>query len=199
MKERIIKMLMSTGRAGMDGLIKYMEENGFFESPCSGGNHLACEGGLAKHSLNVLGAMKDMSFLLCDGNRGVSEEMQNAIIICSLLHDIGKMGDFGKPGYVENILKSGKQSEAKPYEVNKDLIPVDHEIRSVNITSKFITLTEDEYLAILWHNGLYGSFKYQIPGKETKLYMLLHFADMWASRVMERSAADETVQNINRK
>jgi hypothetical protein len=28
-------------------------------------------------------------------------------------------------------------------------------------------------------------FKYEIPGKETILYMLIHFADMWASRVIE--------------
>ena len=190
MKERIIEMLMSTGRTGMEGLINYMEENGFFESPCSGANHLACEGGLAQHSLNVFDIMDDLTIAMCNKEH---HDMVNSIIICALLHDLGKMGDFGKPGYVENILKSGKQSEAKPYEVNKDLIPVDHEIRSVNIASKFIALTEDEYLAILWHNGLYGSFKYQIPGKETKLYMLLHFADMWASRVMERSEADETV------
>ena len=77
------------------------------------------------------------------------------------------------------------QSESKPFEVNKDLIPVDHEIRSVKIASKFIELTEEEELAILWHNGLYGNFKYQIQNKETPLYLLLHFSDMWASRIVE--------------
>ena len=51
-------------------------------------------------------------------------------------------------------------------------------------------LTEEEETAILWHNGLYGQFKYDIPGKETKLYMVLHWADMWASRVTEIKEED---------
>ena len=62
---------------------------------------------------------------------------------------------------------------------------VDHEVRSVAIASRFIELTEEEQLAILWHNGLYGPFKYEIQGNETPLYMLLHFADLWAARVTE--------------
>lgn len=192
----IVKTLLSTQRAGMDKLIDWMENNGFFTSPCSGGSHLAKEGGLAEHSLNVLCVMQDMSFLLCRESEDLSNEQRNAIIICALLHDLGKCGDYGKPGYVPNMIKDGrptkaepeqkyKQSETKPFEVNKELIPVDHEIRSVKIASKFIDLTEEEELAILWHNGLYGNFKYQIQGKETPFYLLLHFADMWASRVVE--------------
>lgn len=196
MKERCIEMLLETGRKGMEELIEWMENNGFFTSPCSGGNHLPKEGGLLEHSMNVFGIMQDMSFLLCKGPEPLSKEWQDAIIICSLLHDLGKCGDFGKPGYVPNMIKDGrptkaepeqkyKQSESKPFEVNKELFPIDHEIRSVKIISKYIELTEEEELAILWHNGLYGVFKYQISGKETPLYLLLHFADMWASRVVE--------------
>ena len=61
-----------------------------------------------------------------------------------------------------------------------------HEIVSVIEASKYINLTEDEQRAIAWHNSLYGVFKYDIQGKETPLYMIIHFADMWASRVTER-------------
>lgn len=190
-RDKIIDLLKGTGRSGMDGLIEWMGNNGFFTAPCSGGNHLACDGGLAQHSLNVLSLMDDLYSML-------DEDVVipiDSIIICALLHDLGKCGDYGKPGYVPNMIKSRKkdengeyplvQSETKPFEVNKDLIPVDHEVRSVKIASKFIELTEEEELAILWHNGLYGNFKYQIQGKETPLYLLLHFADMWASRVVE--------------
>jgi hypothetical protein len=53
------------------------------------------------------------------------------------------------------------------------------------IAERYISLTEEEEQAILYHNGLYGVFKYEISGKETPLYMLLHFSDMWASRVIE--------------
>ena len=47
-------------------------------------------------------------------------------------------------------------------------------------------LTEDETWAILHHNGMYGDLKYTLQGKETPLYLIIHFADMWASRVIER-------------
>lgn len=198
-KERIISLLLSTEREGMENLIKWMEENGFFTSPCSGSYHLSKIGGLAEHSNNVLDqAMKLASSIAPD----ISDD---SMIICSLLHDLGKCGDHGKPGYVPNMVKDGrptkaepeqkyKQSELKPYEANKELYPIDHEIRSIKIVSKFINLTEDEELAILWHNGLYGNFRYQIQGKETPLYMILHFADMWASRVIEREEDGSKIQ-----
>ena len=102
-----------------------------------------------------------------------------------MLHDLGKCGQFGKPLYVPNILKSGKPSDTKPYETNRDLLTLPHEVVSVVEATKFIDLTEDEQRAIAWHNGLYGCFKYDIQGKETPLYMIIHFADMWASRVVE--------------
>lgn len=203
MKQKCIDLLMKTGREGMSELIAWMEENGFFESPCSGGYHLAKEGGLLEHSMNVLTVMQNTVFSL-QGEEALIKKHWDSIVICSLLHDLGKCGDHGKPGYVPNMVKDGrptkaepeqkyKQSESKPFEVNKDLYPIDHEIRSVKIASRYIELTEDEELAILWHNGLYGNFKYQIQGKETPLYLLLHFADMWASRVMEAEGKrDET-------
>lgn len=34
-EERIKELLKNTGREGIDDLISYMEENGFFTSPCS--------------------------------------------------------------------------------------------------------------------------------------------------------------------
>ena len=101
------------------------------------------------------------------------------------------MGDHGKANYEPNVLKSGTVSAAKPYITNKSLIYLPHEIRSAMIAERYIELSEDEEAAILWHNGLYGQFKYDIPGKETPLYMILHWADMWASRVVEDEKEEE--------
>lgn len=190
--ERIKDLLLSTKRQGMEKLIACMEENGFFTAPCSTSHHLSKEGGLAEHHLNVLDAA-----IILRNSLGIVDGIDDAsIIICSLLHDIGKMGQFGKPNYVPNMLKGRatkanpnpepRQSEAKPFKSNPELLHVDHEVRALAIISKFIDLTEEEQLAILWHNGLYGPFKYEIQGQETPLYMIIHFADMWASRVMER-------------
>lgn len=179
----IINLLRSTGRRKIDSLITHMIKIGFFVAPCSGAYHLAKEGGLAEHSLNVYRHMDSLAqtWLLEEEY----ERMKDSIIICSLLHDLGKCGEYDKPNYIPNILKSGEQSASKPYITNPELLYVDHEIRSVVIARQYIKLSEDEYWAILNHNGLYGNFKYQISGKETPLYMLLHFADMWASRVTE--------------
>lgn len=196
-KQKIIGALRSTNRKGIDNLIKYMEDNGFFEAPCSTQYHLCKEGGLAEHSLNVFEKMLGMNGLF-----DYQEEL-DSVIITSLLHDLGKIGQYGKQNYVPNMLKGRatkanpntepKQSESKPYKSNPDLMYVDHEVRSVVIAQQFIELTEEEQQAILWHNGLYGTFKYQIQGKEFPLYLLLHFADMWASRVIEREDKDNEI------
>lgn len=78
------------------------------------------------------------------------------------------------------------RSAAKPYETNKELLYVDHEVRSIAIAERFITLTEEEERAILLHNGLYGVFGYQLKtAKQTPLELILHWSDMWASRVVE--------------
>ena len=70
MKDRIEALLLSTKREGMYELLSWMDENGFYAMPCSGGNHLAKEGGLAKHSLNVLGVMpRHRRFLRINRNR----------------------------------------------------------------------------------------------------------------------------------
>lgn len=189
-RERIISLLRGTNRAGIDNLISWMDENGFFTAPCSGSHHLAVEGGLARHSLNVFEVMynKLATELLDTEDYGLTSEN---IIIASLLHDLGKCGDFGKPNYVDNYLKKTDadgnpvRSESKPYVTNPDLLYVPHEVRSISIASRFISLTEEEYFAILMHNGLYGDFRYSIKDNETPLYLMLHMADMWASRVLE--------------
>lgn len=184
-REEIINRLKKTRRNGIEDLLEHMEEIGFFTAPCSGGNHLAKEGGLAEHSLNVLHAAEKMSVALY-GAKNLTKDFKNSIALCAILHDLGKCGDFGKPNYIPNELKSGKISDTKPFKTNDALLYVDHEIRSIKIIAMFLDLTEEEEHAILYHNGLYGNLKYAISGKETPLYMLIHWADMWASRVTEK-------------
>lgn len=183
--DKIISLLKGTGRTGIIGLIDFMEEGGFFTAPCSGQYHLAEPGGLAEHSLNVYFALLGIDGAL-DANIPL-----DSIIICGILHDLGKMGDYGKGNYIANILKSGEQSKSKPYVFNSDLLYVPHEIRSIAIAQRFITLTEDEQFAILYHNGLYTPLGNSYKGKETPLSMALHFADMWCSRVTEAGEKKE--------
>lgn len=184
-KEKIISTLKETGRTGIIDLIDYMEEGGFFTAPCSGAHHLSKEGGLAEHSLNVYYGMLNLDKAF------MSDLPYDSIILCGLLHDLGKMGDYGKPNYVENILKSGKRSDSKPFVTNPELLYIPHEIRSIAIAERRIQLTEEEEFAILYHNGMYSELKYSFSGKETPLALVLHFADLWASRVTEIEEEEE--------
>ena len=183
-KQFIIDKLRETEREGMNDLIDYMDEIGFFDAPCSSQHHLACEFGLVHHTRNVIVTAENIGYHLLGKKK--YEEIRNSVIIAAALHDLGKCGQFGKPLYIENILKSGERSESKPYTSNKDLLPVDHEIRSVIMAMMFIDLTEDEQHAIMYHNGLYTTVgRYNLQGHETPLQMTIHWADMWASHVME--------------
>lgn len=190
-RERIIAFLRQTERRGIEDLITYMDESGFFEAPCSTQYHLSCEGGLAKHSLNVADTLVSLARHLC-----MSECPEyDTLVIVGLLHDLGKAGDHYKPMYVENVLKkTGKRSESKPYVSNPDLLYIPHEVRSIAIAERFINLTEEEEHAILFHNGMYSELKYSYQGKEQLLDLLLHFSDMWVSRITEKEeggSADE--------
>lgn len=189
MIEKITELLLSTKREGIESLLEYMEKAGFYNAPASTKYHGAINGALAVHSINVYECMKKLAVAL------LGEEWTNnhidSIIICSLLHDLGKAGQFGKPLYVDNVLKSGNISSSQPFKTNSELMTLPHEITSVIEISKYIQLTEEEQRAIAWHNGLYGAFKYDIQGKEDELYMLLHWADMWASRILEKENKDE--------
>lgn len=195
--ERTIKeLLRNTNRDGIEGLISAMENGGYFKSPCSSSHHLACEGGLAEHSLNVLEQLID--FYKAAGHVADIKFVIDSLVITALLHDLGKMGDFGKPNYVENLVRSKTKnketgeydlirSEAKPYTSNTSLVYEEHEIRSAIIASRYIELTELELHAILHHNALYGKLDSAFNSQYDKhpLTMLLHFADLWCSRVTE--------------
>lgn len=189
-KRLIESYLLATKRPGMENLLNHMEENGFYTAPCSGSFHLCCEGGLAEHSINVMNTCFKVEESL------ITEFSSASLAIVALLHDLGKIGQYGKQNYIPNMIKDGKPtkdepeqkykiSDSKPYETNKELLYVDHEIRSIQIASQFISLTEEESFSILYHNGMYSNLKYALNGKETPLQMILHFSDMWCSRVTE--------------
>lgn len=181
-RNRFDELIGEVKREGMDKLMEALEDSGYFFAPASSGYHLAKDSGLLEHSVNVTNLMLKLEDRL---EHGASRE---SIILTGLFHDLGKAGDYGKANYIENILKSGKRSEAKPFERNKALLNIPHEVASVAILNRYIALTEEEAFAILYHNGLYTSIGYGLKGNEKPLQMLLHFADLWASRVVEVNA-----------
>lgn len=182
-KKYVVDHLLETKREGMEGLIEYMEEIGFFSAPCSGGNHLCCEFGLVHHTRNVMMAAENIGYALLGKTKYM--KIRDSVMIAAALHDLGKCGDYGKQMYVPNTLKSGKASEAKPFKRNPELLPLDHATRSIKLATLFIDLTEDEEFAIRYHDGLYETANYGVKGHETPLYLILHYADLWSSKVTE--------------
>lgn len=188
-KAYVVNRLLETKREGMEGLVEFMDEIGFFHAPCSGGNHLCCEFGLVHHTRNVMIAAENIGYALLGKEKYA--EIRDSVMIAAALHDLGKCGDFGKEMYIPNILKSGKQSDAKPFKRNPALLPIDHATRSIKLATLYIDLTEDEEFAIRYHDGLYEAANYGVKGHETQLYMILHWADMWSSRITEGGANEE--------
>jgi putative nucleotidyltransferase with HDIG domain len=168
--------LLSGLREGMDDLLEVLQAAEVFSAPCSTQYHLSKPQGLVQHSLNVYDLMRKF-------NNAIDNQVpEDSVRIVALLHDVGKADFFGRPLYMPNILKSGKQSESKPYVTNSERLIKNHAVASLVIVSQYIPLTEDEAFAILYHNGLYDLMGREISGHETLLQQLLHFADMCASR-----------------
>lgn len=199
------KTLKATKRPGITDLLQHMEAIGFFRAPASGGNHLCCEGGLVVHTANVMKKADKLGKILLGPE--VFKEMRNSIRIVAGLHDLGKCGAWGKVYYAENMIQDGrptkanpeqryKRSEKKPFEVNKGLVHVDHPMLSVKEADLYIELTEEEYFAILYHDGMYGSLAFYLKNHERPLQTLLHFADYWCAQFEEGKELPEEEEQL---
>jgi hypothetical protein len=144
-KKIIVDLLHSTGREGIDDLVRWLEKTDFFTAPASSSpsKHGCKEGGLVEHCLNVYTAFESKRKLY---DLGIKDDES---IIASVCHDFCKI-DLYKP----NVMKGGKISEAKPY-VRDDRFPFGHGEKSVVLASKHIDLTDNEQLMIRWHMGTY--------------------------------------------
>ena len=58
-------------------------------------------------------------------------------------------------------------------------------VRSVYLVSKYISLSDAEAQAILYHDGQYIDDNKCVRHKEGPLTLLLHWADYWATHIYE--------------
>ncbi|WP_291563638.1 MULTISPECIES: HD domain-containing protein [unclassified Clostridium] len=180
-KERIINLLNSTERKGIDRVVKYMEETDFFVAPASTKYHGNYDGGLAEHSLNVyqLFQEKNKKFDL-----GLSND---TVTIVSLLHDFCKINFYNK----QECWRKNDKNRWESYEGYKviDDFPIGHGEKSVIMLQNFIRLTKEEMLMIRWHMGNTEPKEQMMNISNT--YNLvpaaaaLHTSDMEASYLLE--------------
>lgn len=87
--DRVVELLNSVSRDGIDELLKWLEESDFFNAPASHAYHGSYIGGLCEHSLNVYDEAQRL--LKAYPEVSVPEE---SVIIAALLHDLCKVNFY---------------------------------------------------------------------------------------------------------
>lgn len=190
MKQKILSLLKSIDRPGIEQVTDYLIKSDFFTAPASTKYHGNFEGGLAEHSYNVYELFK---FKNKQYNLELPEE---TVIIAALLHDLCKT-DFYKKG-IKNV-KQGKKINYRGQEVDNwiekevwevdDSYPIGHGEKSVILLQQLMRLTFEEIILIRWHmGGFEGGDNAMTMYNAYKMFpacVALHTADMEASYFLE--------------
>ena len=150
----ILKALVKERKEQFDKLIGFMEnETAWLTAPASTKYHLCYESGLLEHSVNVAETMLKVKSVLAPH---ISDE---SCVIVALLHDLGKAGMPGNPQYIVNE-PTDRQKQfgypaSTPYRFNSELTYLSVPVRSIYLALQYITLSEAEVQAIVYHDGQY--------------------------------------------
>lgn len=198
MKEEFLNLLRSTQRDGVEDLIEFLEEGGFFKAPASSNHHLNTEGGLMEHSLNTCHiALTLWESLLKLEPTLKNEVSRESVIIASLLHDVCKM-DIYKRTVMKKKNAIGVWEDAEGYKVSYKDFPMGHGEKSVILVMQYMALTNEEMLAIRWHMSAWDltmTSIEQVKCMDTAkslypLVSIIQSADSLAAAILERSAED---------
>lgn len=146
--------------------------------------HAAWAGGLVDHSLRVLqNALK-----ICKTfNYDIPKE---SLIIGSLLHDLGKVGDHEKDYYLPQTDGWRADKLGEMYKHNRDLQYMTVPDRGVWLCQHFgLRLTQEEFLSIKLNDGQYADENAPYKMKEPTLAVVVHMADLLATREEKENTA----------
>lgn len=138
--------------------------------------HNAFPGGLVEHSLRVL--TNAMTLVKAYG----WPVPKDSLIIGTLFHDLGKVGDHEKDYYVPaEPWRQEKMGEMYTYNRDIQYMTVPH--RGVFLCQHFgLKLTQDEMLAIILNDGQYAPENAPYKLKEPKLADIVHMSDLIATK-----------------
>jgi hypothetical protein len=182
---KYLKSLVLERKEHFDRLISFIEkETTWLTTPASTKYHLCKEGGLLEHSINVAETMLRLKAAIAP------EITDESCVIVALLHDLGKVGMPGNPQYIRNE-PSEKQKmygykPDYPYRFNSELTYLSVPVRSIYLALQYISLTEEEVQAIVYHDGQYVEDNRSCATHEKPLTLLLQFADSWSGFVIEK-------------
>ena len=151
-------LLRDTHRGGIENVLRYLDESGFYEVPSSLYRHHNWRGGLAEHCLGVYRIASQMN----------KDFPHDSIIIAGLLHDICKAS---KLYYDANGAIHHRHTHIKG-----------HGRRSIKLLEQCgLSLTEDERLAIRWHMGGHHASNEEREeveqARQNTLWKVIHKAD----------------------
>ncbi len=159
-KLTIIDLLQSTNREGIENVLQYLEDSGFYVVPSSKHRHHNWKGGLAQHCLGVCTTALEH----------IEDLPRDSIIITGLLHDICKASKlyYDEDGNVHH---------------NHTHIH-GHGYRSIKLLEQCgLVLTDDERRAIRWHMGGHHANPEDYDdvriARNSKLWKVIHEADHW--------------------
>ena len=203
LKKKFIDLLKSTEREGIDELIDFLEnKSDFFKAPASTRFHGDHEGGLLEHSLKVY----EILSYKCKNSVMPFDIPEESIILIGLLHDICKVNFYkvdyrNQKTYDEDKVNAAARWQIKsdsngnfiwetvPYYKTDEQFPFGHGDKSVYLVNKYITLTDEEAVAIRFHMGAYESQNiWNSLGnafEKFPLALALHEADMEATHLLE--------------
>lgn len=204
--KRFEDLMASVTRDGKDALVDYIRnKTDFYKAPASTQFHLACEGGLLQHSLNVYDCLvaKRQSPIW----KNIFEEIpEESLVLMALLHDLCKVNFYTKGTKNQKTYDAEKVAAAENwqrkhddmgdyiwetvlrYEIN-DTMPLGHGEKSVMLINCFMKLNTYEIFAIRWHMGFSVEKEhYKALGDAMEKYpiiLALYEADLEASKILE--------------
>lgn len=152
LKQQFIDKLLSTGREGMENVIKHLDRLGFFVAPASTRFHLNVKGGLMEHSWNVCNTALMLREQMIQMKPSLAEKLpEESVVIAALLHDVCKSNIY-KETLVSRKNDQGYWEKVPGYDVDYSGLPLGHGEKSViMLLTLGLKLTKDEMLAIRWH------------------------------------------------
>jgi len=165
-------------------LMDYIEtETEWLTAPASTRFHLCRENGLLEHSVNVAETLLQLKNTLYPL---INDE---SCVIVALLHDLGKVGMPKEPLYLKNKPTENQRRAGYgaiyPYSYNNSLTYLSVPVRSLYHILPYLTLSEEETQAIVYHDGQYVEDNRSAAKNESPLTLLLQYADNWCGFVVE--------------
>jgi hypothetical protein len=191
--ETIDTQLPGDKRSAVIGMYNDLEAR-LLMAPASGFEHFhnSFPGGYVDHVNRVVECTERLYKLWKSMGSNVDGFQYTELLFVALNHDLGKVGDMDNDLYVPNQSDWHRQNQGKIYTCNDKITNfMSVPDRSIWLLNQYgVKLSEQEYLGIKLHNGLYeeGNGQYLKPYSKdrtmsTSLPIIIHQADMMASRI----------------